>query len=67
MACHATPRTWPEKLQLTENVFKNMSRDFGYDDLSVAYYEMDNNPQEALCDAFWETLIEVMGNDGEMC
>ena len=67
MACHATPRTWPEKLQLTENVFKNMSRDFGYDDLSVAYYEMENNPQAALCDTFWETLIEVMGNDGEMC
>ena len=67
MACHATPRTWPEKLQLTENVFKNMSRDYGYDDLSVAYYEMENNPQAALCDTFWETLIEVMGNDGEMC
>lgn len=41
--------------------------DYGYDDLSVAYYEMENNPQAALCDTFWETLIEVMGNDGEMC
>ena len=41
MACHATPASWPEKLRLTENVFKNMNKVFEAGDFENAYFEMD--------------------------
>ena len=58
MAGHATPASWPEKLRLTDNVFKNMNKVFETGDFENAYYEMSYNPMETLCDTFWETLIE---------
>lgn len=58
MASHATPALWPEKLRLTENVFKNMNKVFETGDFENAYYEMACNPMEVLCDTFWEVMIQ---------
>lgn len=58
IACHATPGQWPEKLKLTENIFKNMNKVFDANSFDEAYYEMDYNPMEALCDTFWEVLMQ---------
>ena len=58
MACHATPALWPEKLKLTENVFKNMNKVFEADDFENAYFEMEYNPMASLCDTFWDVLMQ---------
>ena len=58
MACHATPASWPEKLRLTENVFKNMNKVFEAGDFENAYFEMDYNPMASLCDTFWDVLMQ---------
>ena len=52
----ATPKNWPARLWINENVIKNFSRDMQFDDDDEAYYEMDYNPFSLLCDTFWEIL-----------
>lgn len=60
MACHATPEQWPEKLTLTENVFKNTNKVFETGIPEEAYYELEYNPMEELCEAFWEVLMQQL-------
>ena len=55
LAYNATPSMWPVNLRISETVFKNFSRDVGIID-DEAYYEMDYNPHQAFCDAFWEVM-----------
>lgn len=57
MASHATPELWPERLRLTENVFKNMNKVFEPGDFENAYFEMEDNPMESLCETFWDALM----------
>ena len=59
MACHATPALWPERLKLTENVFKNIYKVFEADDFENAYFEMAYNPMASLCDTFWDVLMQL--------
>lgn len=58
IASHATPELWPDNLKLTDNIFKNMNKVFDADSFDEAYYEMDYNPMVALCDTFWEVLMQ---------
>ena len=58
IASHATPELWPENLKLTDNIFNNMNKVFDANSFDEAYYEMDYNPMEALCDTFWEGLMQ---------
>ena len=58
IASHATPELWPDRLKLTENIFKNMNKVFDSNSFDEAYYEMDYNPMEDLCDTFWEVLMQ---------
>ncbi len=62
LASKAMPMSLPLKLQIHESVFKNMSRDLANVDIDYAYYEMEGNPHQALCDIFWDLLVEILGN-----
>lgn len=53
LAKRSLPSQWSETLCITESVFKNMRRDFPEDEV---YYEMRHNPQETLCDTFWDIV-----------
>ena len=60
MACKATPDGWPERLRINKNVIKNFSRGIQTAESDEAYYEIVDNPQKQLCDAFWEVLLTVI-------
>ncbi len=60
MAMEATPRSWAPQLTINSHVFKNMRHVFPYDNLDRAYYELDYNPQQALCNAFWEVVQQCL-------
>ena len=65
----ATPAGWPKALRVSAGSIRNMSRDMHSTDfLLMAYYELDYNPYEELCNRFWEVVKEVMMglNDAEM-
>ena len=48
-----TPKNWPLKLKISKSTMKNYGRYVKYADREQAYYEMENNPWEELCDTFW--------------
>ena len=60
MACKATPKGWPERLRINKSVVKNFSRGIQAAEAEEAYYEIADNPQKQLCDAFWEVLLTVI-------
>ena len=51
-----TPACWPEDLRIGQRTLSNYSRCVEYEDRFEAYYDMDNNPWEELCNTFWEIL-----------
>ena len=56
----AMPLDWPEKIAITDYVFKNLRRDSQIEDYDETYYEMKNNPHRELCDAFWEVIKQLI-------
>lgn len=56
MAKSATPEDWPEKLKISDNTITNFARYVDYEDRDLAYYEMNRNPWENLCSAFWSII-----------
>ncbi len=59
-ACAITPEDWPEALRIGEHTAKNFSRQLAAEDRMEAYYDMENNPQEKLCDKLWEIIIQAV-------
>ena len=51
-----TPIDWPELLTIGSSTMSNFSHYVDYEDRFEAYYDMDNNPWEDLCNVFWEIL-----------
>ena len=51
-----TPACWPKGLTIGQRTLSNFSRCVEYEDRFEAYYDMDNNPWEELCNTFWEIL-----------
>ena len=59
-ACAITPEDWPEALRIGEHTAKNFSRQMAAEDRMEAYYDMESNPQEKLCDKLWEIIIQAV-------
>ena len=55
-----TPEGWPLKLRVRKDTAKNFSREIDKDDRGEAYYDMENNPQNELCDTFWDILKNMI-------
>lgn len=60
LACEITPDDLPEKLRMCKNTMKNFSREIKDSDRGVVYYRMKHNPQELLCDTFWNIIQETI-------
>ena len=56
LAKSATPSWWPTELQISDRTLSNFARCVAYEDRFEAYYDMENNPWEELCDTFWNIL-----------
>ncbi len=55
-----TPLNWPASLQMDMNTYKNLSRVLNDTDKDLAYYEMELNPQQQLCNKLWTVLKELL-------
>lgn len=60
LACEITPDGLPEKLRMCENAMKNFSREISDADRGEVYYKMKRNPQQLLCDTFWDIVKETI-------
>ena len=56
LASAITPAQWPAELCIGDSTMGNFSRLYDYSDRLEAYYDMENNPQEDLCNTFWDIL-----------
>ena len=59
-AIDITPDEWPDTLRICESTAKNFGREIGSIDRGEAYYDMKNNPQEDLCDKFWDIVKQMI-------
>ena len=50
------PDWWPKHLMINGYTMSNFARCLDYNDRFEAYYDMDNNPWDGLCNTFWEIL-----------
>ena len=55
-----TPEDWPLKLRIGENTYKNFGREISNLDRSEAYYDMTSNPQQDICDTYWEIVKNMI-------
>lgn len=57
------PKWWPSRLLIGSYTMSNFSRCLDCNDRLEAYYDMDNNPWDELCNTFWEILKQqIMTN-----
>lgn len=47
---------WPDDLKISERTLSNFARCVEYEDRFEAYYDMESNPWEELCDVYWDIL-----------
>jgi hypothetical protein len=52
------PTDWPEKLKINDSTLSTISRYIKADDRELAYYEMEDNPFNEMCNEFWNILSE---------
>ena len=48
--------SWPDDLKISERTLSNFARCVDYEDRYEAYYDMESNPWEELCDVYWDIL-----------
>jgi hypothetical protein len=60
LASEITPDDLPEALRIGEHTAKNFSRQLAAEDRMEAYYDMESNPQERLCDKLWDIIIQAV-------
>ena len=54
------PDNWPTKFRISEDTMSNYAHHISCKDSLEAYFDMDENPFEELCDAFWEVLSRMI-------
>ncbi len=59
IANNFTPEDWPNNLRISEYSLSNVNRKIDARDMREAYYDMENNPWEELCEKYW---IHVLSN-----
>ena len=59
-ASDITPEDWPDSLKIRLNTIKNFARDTDSSEKGEAYYDRDYNPQQEICDTFWDILKEAI-------
>jgi hypothetical protein len=59
-ASDITPEDWPDSLKIRQNTIKNFARDTDSSEKGEAYYDRDYNPQQEICDTFWDILKEAI-------
>ena len=47
---------WPDELKISERTLSNFARCVEYEDRFEAYYDMESNPWEELCEVYWTIL-----------
>lgn len=52
-----TPSDWGKKLWIGNSTMSNLGRIISFDDRQQAYYDMENNPFDELCEKFWSILL----------
>jgi len=60
LASEFCPDSLPGKLRYNENTRKNIGREINEDDRGEVYYRMRRNPQQTLCDTFWEIVKDTI-------
>lgn len=55
-ATKVTPSEWPDDKRIGNSTFSNVGRYLSFEDRQEAYYDMDNNPFNDLCERFWSVL-----------
>jgi hypothetical protein len=55
-----TPEDWPDCLKICQNTIKNFARGTNSNEKGEAYYDRDYNPQQEICDTFWNILKEAI-------
>ena len=63
LANKITPDDLPDKLRMCKHTMKNFSREFRESDRGEVYYRMKHNPQEELCNTFWNIIQETILTD----
>ena len=56
LANEFTPESLPKELMMSTSIMKNFSREISEEDRGEVYYKMKYNPQQCLCDTFWDIL-----------
>lgn len=51
-----TPKGWPQQLMISDSTLSNFSHYVSDDDRDEAYYDMEDNPWEELCNTFWDIM-----------
>ena len=54
------PDNWPAKFRISEDTMSNYAHHISCKDSLEAYFDMDENPFEELCEAFWEVLSRMI-------
>ena len=60
LAVDSTPEDWPEELRIGLNTLSNFAHYVSYEDRREAYYDMENNPWDVLCDVFWKVVKQLL-------
>ena len=60
LAVDSTPADWPDDLRIGLNTLSNYAHYVSYEDRREAYYDMENNPWDALCDVFWNVVKQLL-------
>ena len=60
MAKRITPDSFPEFFRIGYSTLSNYSHYICIEDRVEAYYDMENNPWEDLCDEFWEVVKDQL-------
>ena len=55
---NSMPADWPDYLRINKSTLSTMSRYIKAEDRELAYYEMEDNPFDELCNEFWMILSE---------
>lgn len=60
MARSITPDSFPDLFRIGYSTLSNFSHYICVEDRVEAYYDMENNPWEDLCDEFWEVVKDQL-------
>jgi len=58
-----TPEDWPSDCRISSSTMSNYGRYVPYKHRDLCYYEMEDNPWRALCDAFWNIVQQQILTD----